>query len=300
MYIKVGRLPSKFKPYPEGTEIRVRELTFGEVMNYNDHRDRPLDVINYFFERGVIDGIDMWEITAGDWQYLQIQITAISFASPSYSFLGPICNNCSKKTNEEKADLSKFNANKMEINSPFLMDAFKEENIPPDLRASLLPSELQFNEINEEAIGPATVDLPDLRKKVSLDFYRLKHYKQLIESGIKNNRANEIATLTGLDLEKEISNNDFEVLDMAYSYMDHGLESKVLIKCPDCKVAIDKEVQWDLMSLIPFHRDVGSIKDRIHFGGGAQSADNPYSRTAVPSGESTLRPLDGEKEIDSA
>ena len=294
MYIKVGRLPSNFKPYPEGTEIRVRELTFGEVMTYNEHRERPLDVINYFYERRVIDGIDMWEITAGDWQYLQIQITAISFASPSYSFLGPICDKCSKKTKEEKANLSEFNTNKMEINSPFQMDAFKEENIPPDLRASLLPSELQFNEIDEEAIGPATVDLPDLGKKISLDFYRLKHYKQLIESGIRNNRANEIATLIGLDFEKEVSNNDYEVLDMAYSYMDHGLESKVIIKCPDCGVAIEKGVQWDMMSLIPFHRDERSIKDRIHFGGTPQSADNPYTRDAVSPGESTLRPLDGE------
>jgi hypothetical protein len=286
MYLKISKLPSGFTAYPEGTEIRIRELTFGEVLKHDEYSDRPLDILEYFSKKELVTGIDFWEITAGDWEFLLLQIVAISYATPSYTFRDPLCPSCKEKQPKSKEEIIAA------FPVPIKFEGFKPENIPPDLEIKLEPATIIFVELDETVTGQATIELT--KKKVTLDFYRLKHYKQLLEADMRNIRANEIAILTGLDMEADVSDLDYAILDAAYVAMDHGLARQIEITCPDCGEPVTKEVRWDISSLIPFYRDGAELKDRISFGVVSESADNPYKKTTVSPSRSSLRPADGE------
>jgi len=291
MYIKIKKLPSGYKPYPPGTEIGIRELTFGEIMAYSEFSDRVVDILNYFEEREVITGIDFFDITAGDWHFLQLQLVSLSYATPSYTFRGPVCNRCSRERSKESESKKLKPSSPEDVTVPIIMEGFNAENIPPEFRASLVPAEFIFSEVPEEVITPLSISLSKGRT-VEMDFYRLRDFKKLLEQGLPNKRSSEISIMTGLSLEDDLSEMDFAVLNEAYEMLDHGLAKTVILTCPKCKRTREMEVDWDLVSLIPFYRDRQSLKDRISFGTVSKPADSPAKKTSVSSGSSTLRPMD--------
>jgi len=276
MFIKIQKVPSRFKPYPENTEISLRELTQGEVLNFSEYADRTLDCVSYVGEREILKGIDIWDLTVGDWQFLQLQLVSMSYASPSYSLKGPVCDKCKKKN---------------DFITPLKIEGYKPENFPPGLRAKLVPSDIRFEEVDEKAQFPVEVTL-DSGKKVSYDFYRLKHYKELAEQGLKNTRASEIQVITGLNFEEEVSSFDYDVLKKVYEMLDHGIGKKITLKCPDCEGTKEVEVNWDIMSLFPHFRDEKSLNDRITLGRIHKPEHKGSERTTVQGRGSTLRDLE--------
>ena len=286
MYSKIKELPSSYKAYPEGTEISVRPLKHGEVVNYSERRDKIIDILEYFDKRKVIKGIDIWDITVGDWQFLELTIVAASYIAPTFSFTGPECEDCKKKMEASEKE-------EKEVISVPGFPTIDRKKLPERFKVNFLPSELVFNSVDDKVKIPVSIDL-DNENTVDLDFFRLRHYKEMLEKKLKG-RDEEIAIAAGVNLEDDVTTQDAWVMEEAYKLMDHGLANKITLKCPSCNKEIEKEVDWEILSLIPFHGDEKSVGKRIHFGGALKSTNNDVTGDGLQTSSGTLRHTNSQK-----
>jgi len=282
VYSKIKELPSSYKAYPEGTEISVRPLKHGEVVNYSERRDKIIDILEYFDKREVIKGINIWDISVGDWQFLELTIVAASYIAPTFSFTGPECKDCKKKMEEAKEK-----EKEKEVISVPGFPTIDRKKLPERFKVNFLPSELIFNSVEDKVKIPVTIDL-DNGDTVELDFFRLRHYKEMLEKKLEG-RDEEIAIAAGVNLEDDVTTQDAWVMETAYKSMDHGLADKVTLKCPSCNKEIEREVDWEILSLIPFHGDEKSVGERIHFGGALKSTNNDVAGDGLQTPSGTLR-----------
>jgi hypothetical protein len=272
-------LPSRYLPYPEGTTISIRPLMFGEVIEFTERYDEPIDYYKYLSSIGVVDGIDFWEITTGDWQYIELSIISISYATPSFTIPGPPCDKCSKSEpvkDGEEPESQTFVAS---------LPMNRKKQLPKEYTAKLIPTDLIFNTIEDEITDSVSVDL-ESGKSVTLDFFRLKHYLNMLENSL-NGKAQEICQITGLDLNKDVTYDDFPYLEKAYDMLLHGLDDKVSLSCPSCGDAKEMEVNWSASTLIPFRPDASSLRNRISIGTASKPVNSGDEKPPV-SGDSKL------------
>jgi len=287
MYQELKQLPSKGLAYPPGTKISVRPLKFGEVIEFTERHGEPIDYYNYLAGRSIVDGIDFWEITTGDWQYIELSMITVSYATPSLTINGPPCDKCSKEPpippDEKKKDVPQ------EVVA--LLPGMDRKKIPKEYTARLLPTDLIFNTVDDKLTGPVSVDLVN-GKSASLDFFRIKHHMQMLQSE-KSGVDEEIALITGLDFSNDVEFEDYAALEEAYGLFSHGLDDAIELQCPNCGTKKVMEVDWRASQLIPFRADEKLIRSRIHIGEVSESADKGPSRPPVPPSESSLRPAGG-------
>jgi len=277
-------IPSRYLAYPEGTQISIRPLKFGEVLEFTERYGDPINYYNYLAGLDVVEGIDFWEITTGDWQYIELSIISISYATPSFTIPGPPCDKCS--TSDKSKDDSEDKSQTIVASLPM---SKKKLQLPKEYTAQLIPTDLIFNTVDDEVNAAVSVDL-ESGKSVTLDFFRLKHYIHMLKNNLTGN-AQEIVQITGLDL-NEIEYEDFPYLETAYGMLSHGLDDKVNLKCPSCGDTKEMEVDWGASSLIPFRPSSDVIRNRIHVGQTSKSANSGDEKTSVSSSESSLRPVD--------
>ena len=269
-------IPSRYLAYPEGTQISIRPLMFGEVLEFTERYNDPINYYNFLAETGVVEGIDFWEITTGDWQYIELSIISISYATPSFTIPGPPCDKCSKA--DDKKDQTIVAA------LPFN----KKPQLPKEYTAKLIPTDLVFNTVDDGVNDAISVDL-ESGNSVTLDFFRLKHYLSMLENDLTG-MTEEIVQITKLDLKKDVTYIDYTCLEEAYRMLNHGLDDKVMLKCPACGDTKEEEVDWGSSSLIPFRPPSNIIRDRIHVGKVSSSTNSGNEKTPVPPSSSTLRP----------
>jgi len=273
-------IPSRYLAYPEGTQISIRPLMFGEVIEFTERYDEPLDYYKYLASIDVVEGIDFWEITTGDWQYIELSIISISYATPSFTIPGPPCDKCSKS--EEKVEEE---SEPQTIVASLPMN--RKKQLPKEYTAKLIPTDLIFNTVDDDVNDVVSVEL-ESGKSVTLDFFRLKHYLKMLENNL-NGKAQEIVQVTGLDLNKDITYDDYPYLEKAYNMLSHGLDDKVSLRCPNCSDVKEMEVDWRASTLIPFRPDADTLRDRISIGKISKPTDSSNEKTPVPGNQSTLQ-----------
>jgi len=273
MLIEVKDLPSGYKPYPENTVISIRPLKYGEVLEFNEYRGHPLDILKYAEKREIISGIAIDELTVGDWQFLELTLVAASYATPTYTIKLGKCPECEKKYSKLPKEELYFTIGGVEVSKI------------PDVGRKLVPADISFIDIAEEVESPVMFE--SSIGEVSIDFYRIKHYKVLLEDGKQDSLPHQVAKVADCDLE-DLELDDYNTLVAAFEMMSHGMDSNVAVTCHECEHQATVKLDWGLLQLIPFARDKESARNRIHFGKSGKPQQR--KRGGLPSGESTLRP----------
>ena len=321
MYHTLRDLPSHYKPYPENTRIQYRPLTEGEVLNYSEtDPEKIIDILTYFQEREVIKGIDLWDITPGDWQFIEISLMAVSFMLPLFTVESHIiCEECTAKKLAENKQIEADYEKRMKVgqevvpmtinretqtfqhiypSSPHMID-----DTPIKLKAEITPGQMVWSEIADEVNGLPVIILYD-NTKITMDYFRLKHLKEMKEKELEGVNK-EIELLSKIKCE-DTNRDDWQILETAYDIMEHGLSNKVLVNCPDCRKG-EKEVvvDWNKdLTLLPFRRPDSEIRTRISFSGDTPPRHNVHEDNGQPPLREALRAngeqLEQEKPVSAA
>lgn len=246
-------LPSRNLAYDNINCIKYREMTFKEVMNFSKFRKRKLDLLEFIKEREIVKGIDIYEITVGDWQFIELSLVNTSFAGVSYPYDLGDCSNCEKELKEQYKEEDLY----------ISIGNVKKSKIPKMIKI-LAATDILFNDIEDTEIQlPISVTL-DNGNEAPFDFYRLKHLIKMEEQDDRTIQ-NRISIISGIDL-YDMSMDDYHVFVELSNLLSHGLDNKIEISCPRCGKTINKKIDWRLLRFFPYVRDGSSFKERITFG----------------------------------
>ena len=316
LILKNEQIPSQGKAYPPGTELRVRSLLWEECVNFAQFRDegKTLELLDMLAKNQVITGLDFWELTSGDWTYIELLIMSMSYTAPVYKFKSNNCEKCevplaentengidrallvkeiTGKTMQEVLNIPGMKERVEEI----IPDAFvnvpgsSKDNIAPVYQASLVPADFQFETSDDDNNGTPIVTL-ESGKEVTVDYYRLKHFKGLMKSGLAENDMNQVCASTGV-ASKNLTYFDGEVLLEAKKILEHGLVYTIQVTCPKCSHRKEENLVWGALDFVPFRRDRKSLRNRISFRQTSKPVDTTPSADAVQSGDSPTRQASG-------
>lgn len=245
-YSRITTLPSRGVPYPEGTNIRVRNIDLDEVMFFSEHHGRELDILDKFHDGEIIkcEGIDFWDITYDDWQFLLLTVVASSYIQVQYT-VSQLCETCG----DEPVTLDLKIPNVQPI------------QVKPGYTATVEPAKVDFKSLDEEVDGPAQFQA-DSGDELVVDFYRLKHHRdRLINPQLK-----KIDVLIAAPEDFRYSVADVQFVNYAIERMDHSPSNEVLALCPVCKKPKKISIRWEGVDFIPFRFDEEYLRDRISFG----------------------------------
>lgn len=316
LILKNEQIPSQGKAYPPGTELKVRSLLWEECVDFSQYKDsgKTLELLEMLDGNQVITGIDFWDITSGDWTYIELLIMSMSFTSLTYKFKTSECPDC-KKDYKESTDsgvdrsllVKELTGKSMEevLQIPgmkeqvekIIPDAFlnlpgsDKKNLPPVLQATLSPADFVFETSDEDNHGTPIVTL-DNGKEVAVDYYRLKHFKTLMSQGREENDMNQVCVASGVD-RKSLTYLDGQVLLEAKEILDHGLDYTIKVTCPNCNQVKEESLAWGALDFVPFRRDRGALRNRISFRNSSKPADTTPPENAVPQSNSPVRETGG-------
>jgi len=255
MYISLNKLPSGYIPYNEEVKknlIQIRGLTYGEVMTFSEHKDKLQDIIPFIKERDIIKGIDFEEISVGDWEFIELTLAAISYADPTYTINLGECPKCKEKFSNLPED------------ELYLKVGPERISKIPKLTRKVTHGEINFKELPKEITSEAEITLED-GKQITVDFFRLKHYKSLSKDQENFSIIKKVEALSGISI-NDITSMDYATLLEAIELMSHGLDSSFNVVCPSCAFTKIFTFQWRLLQLRSFSFDNQTIRDRILFG----------------------------------
>lgn len=248
-YTTIKTLPSRFVPYPKDAVISCRPLVYDEVVYISKHRQDEIAIIEKFKETEIIKtiGLDFWDLTMGDWSFLLLSIVNSSYIKIQYN-INRECSKCLGKI--DKIELTIPNSK-----TPHIIE------VKSGLNAVIIPAEIKFEELDEQVDDIAVLDL--IEGQAELDFIRMKHFKSVTNSSKDLNEISLI--LSGVNANK-LALSDIQIATYARDIMNHGPSSKVLCKCPVCKLEEEVEIEWKALDFIPFRQDKRIIKTKVSFG----------------------------------
>jgi len=279
MHITLEQVPSKYIPYSDEVrqnKIKIRPLTYGEVLAFSQHKDKFIDLLDYMKTKDIVTGVPFEEITIGDWEFIELSLVAISYADPTYTIDLGQCEVCKQKFSDLPEEELYLKVGPHTISKI------------PALLKKVKFGEINFKELENEITSVGEVTLED-GTVATVDFYRLKHFKTLLQENKEESVARKVELVTNTSVDN-ITTTDFVVLNEAITLMEHGLDSTFVIKCPNGTCNNKKEVsfQWRLLQLRTFSVSDDVIRNRISFG--KTSKPVPIARQELPRSQSTLRP----------
>lgn len=265
-YITLSYVPSRYVPYPEKPDIKIRKLALGEVDYFYENSRNPKMVVDYFQEREIIKGIPLYDLTVDDWAFLELSAVALTWTNAKFNIDGGSCPQCG----EGKVE-------RLELG----LDAVgnkKYLEVSSQLNTALVPADLTFNSLDEEVDWPIQLDLES--GTANADFYRVSDYLDLYEEGNHRNVAKIIEKMIGIPRE-ELAVEDEPILTYLYNKLSHGPNNEVPIKCPICSTIYRIRTEWDVSRFIPFRGGQSATGDRIHFGSRNAPASGPVKRPRI-------------------
>lgn len=220
--ISVERIPSKGFYYPEGTEIKVRALTWEERMMFAKYKKQQyqVDLLEMLAENEVVKGIDLWEITMGDWSFLELLMVTLTFRPISYTF-SLKCSECS-------------DSNQREV-------SFRDSR---EGNGNLTPSNFVFESSEHHLRSYIFLN----GREVKLNSYRLKHYRKIRMEGEQEDDYNKLISLLDRETVREVVTSP---IDCPRVQSDHGLKMGVTLCCSSCNKKEEVGVEWSVFDFIP-------------------------------------------------
>jgi len=241
-------------PYKEKFKISLRPINFEEAENISLIKSKPLEIINLLNENNVVkvENMDFYDLTYDDWRFIELTLANLSYPSIKFNINGGECPDC-----KDHPEHIKLNIGGKE----------KDIEIKPELKLVLIPSEVAFEELEDEVSTPIMVNLSIGNFKY--DFYRLKHFKILTENDNISNEIKKYDILTNQT--DKYSFEDIAVLRYLNDFLNHGPKSEFELKCPQCKKLYKIVSAWEVADFLPFRRSTDDIRFKIRFGKGASS-----------------------------
>lgn len=231
-WIDVSTLPSKFSAYPDGSTIRYRTMTFGEVRTFSQSKLKDKSKIEFVF-KGIECSFDPWDLTVPDYTYLMIARKMSTLGNDSYK-VPAVCYSCDEAFDFifDLKDL-KFH----EIEAPKL-----------PVVATINGKELHFK--------PLTIkNWLDLKLKSMLDDTNILA-KQVVNVPFKE-AYDAIYNASGPDALEDIA--------LVESKLLHHLEV-VEKPCKHCKAVNFIDVKDEELIIYPFRESNEPAQDRVRFG----------------------------------
>ncbi len=279
MHITLDQLPSHYVPYSDEVrkeKIKIRPLTYGEVLTFSEYKDNFIDLLSFMGESDIVRGIAFEDITIGDWEFIELSLVAMSYADPIYTVSFGECEACKEKMSDLPEEELYLKVGKQVISKiPMLAKKIKQ-------------GEINFKEIIEDVTSEGEVTLENGTNAI-VDFYRLKHYKTLLQEKKEDSEERKIELLSNLII-NDISLLDYTILTEVVNLMEHGLDSTFTIHCPNasCNVTKTFSFEWRLLQLRSFSFDNELIRRRISFGK-TRKLDTT-TKQELQGSKSTIRP----------
>lgn len=263
-------LPSRFVPYNQ-KEIAIRRLTLGEVDFTFDHQNKITDIVKYYADREVITGINVYDLTVNDWQFVELSLVALTFPEVKFELNGGKCPSCGD-------EVKTIELGRTPDGTPQII------TISADLKSFVVPQEISFVTLDEEVVPPIELELSI--GVVKMDFLRIRHYFELAKETGKPQSEWTNRQLTqkqcGVIVE-DLEYNDGDIIDYAQEKMYHGVNGSFKAKCQLCKTEYPVTTSWEVASFIPFRKDKRLARDRVRFGNASTSERGEPSKTRVSS-----------------
>lgn len=239
--IQVKELPSKFKPYPQGTEIYFYTYSIGELEECTEiFESEDIDKLRSAYKGIECVGIKPEQLDYQDLIYIMILRKLTTFHNTLFTFEYDCPkSDCGKHVKQDlKLDSLEFNDLPEELVSLPIKYTLKE-----GVNAG---KQLILNTVTaEKFIEFAKLDLPQT------------------DSSYLAMTVQDMSIPEALELIKTVSGDDLEVLFTVRELLDFG-EQKVAIKCPHCERESSSNVEVLSQLAIPFRRDRKSILSEIY------------------------------------
>lgn len=276
-HVPLPYLPSRFVPYPELKDtsergVYVRKLTWGEVDYLYETTRTPKVIIDFYRDREIIKGIDLYRLTADDWSFLELQCVAMTWPDSEFRVHGGDCPSCGKGKVE-----------RIELGKDPLTGKDKVIEIHPELNKILVPTDISFHQLDDDVDYPIHIKAVD-GSLIPADFYRIKDYLDLYESGNHRKKTFIIEKMIGKSI-LDIDMDDKPQLEFLYRKLKHGPLKSIEVKCPVCRNDYKLLTEWDVSRFIPFREDYRPEGNRILFG-----ASEPPTSPVAPKSRLSSRP----------
>jgi len=250
--VKVNDLPSRYSPYPSGTEISYHPYTFGELKKFSQSKLSIKQRYEFILEGILVTGIKKEQITFHDFLFLAMlrKLSSVGVGSITVKYR---CNKCGfENSNQVQFDTLEFE----------------------DMKVPEFPAYMEING-KEMEFTPITVG----------DYFTLfKEGKDKDQVAVPAIQCRNLGFSEAYDLIYKANPEDSEMLNELDKMFYHGLKS-LKFPCQNKEavememlegVEIEKTVHCDYTNQIeledtglivqPFRGNGESPKDRIRFG----------------------------------
>jgi hypothetical protein len=220
-YWEIDDIPTKYKLYPDGTQIMARPLKVIEIKKLTSITDENADKVVNDILRKSIRGIDVNDIYSVDKMYLLLWLRANSFRDNRY-VVGFDCELCSKETSYH------FDINNVDVD--YLSDDYN-------------PTEILTLSNSDEI----KVKLLQIKDELALSSFDMKYRSVFEKSGEKVDDellaiSFMIDTINGIKLDAiklynyllDMNPGDFALLTTKLSDNNVGIKSYMNVTCTEC------------------------------------------------------------------
>ena len=301
-YVVVSKdIPSRFLPYPEGSEIRYRPYYYGEVKNYSQSLGLSIKDKFLFMLSGVeTEGFDKLDMTLSDFMYVGL-LRRMSALGDSDIIISFVCNRCGNivehRSKCSEVDIEYLNVPKLPI-SVNLLNGTELIFSPMTVRGYLELNSIDKGEDDLAFLAKCCVNLPyeevykvmthitdyqdvELLDKIDELLYhsvkpiqvKCKH-KELVLSKVEEIDIDKLREMATKDINGfvELCNKhypDFKYMEgttQLSSYVDYIAEKMGIIKYNICDRVNMVEIDSGDVLISPFRKHKEPVENRIRFG----------------------------------
>jgi len=250
--LKVAKLPSGFKPYKPGTEIRYAPYSFGDIMDFAQSKFSKADAAEH-----IMEGI---EVSSGE-----------DLAYFDYLYIGIL------------RRLATFEADAFNI--PFTcphFDVVEDKEVPCNEKnkPTLMANEISFDELNTEALPVIYTD--DAGNDFHFMPLSVTEWVKLVRAGKLEDKKEVFASLVvNMSRDKAlkllnpiIGAQNIEDLTQIDKILYFGVET-IQFKCSKCGKKVNVDLTGVDTIIQPFRTDKLPTGSRIRFGLPADSQPSP-------------------------
>ena len=235
--VECDDLPSRFVPYPEGSQISYKPYTYGEVLNVNDSRLSLKQQFAKVLEGITTEGFPKGHLTVPDFLFIGLQRKISTLDTTEFTAVFLCRNEDCRFTNQIR----------------------------------LTTAMLHFEYMAAPKLPVVLKDFPGLGKCI-FEPLRVEEYLELIDQD-KDHQAYMLARmcpnqpnfLKVCDLFFYATGQNARTLRRVDNLLFHGL-NPIPVTCPECKQKSELKLDgWEAL-LLPFRGQDESDEDGIHFG----------------------------------
>jgi hypothetical protein len=234
--IQVTTLPSKFLPYPKGSEIHYQSFSYGDISQMNQSKVSFSVKIDMALKGIETKGFEKEDITYFDFQYISLLRRASTFQSSEYS-INYICrNNECNKTNSDILPLTKFE---------FI-----------DLEVPRFPIKVKFS--NDMVLNFRPLTLRDYKS-----LFKISKANDDVAIATKQSDCKDFTKT--YNFIKQAKGKDLLILNKVDKYLNHGVK-RFELECKHCGFINSISKGEDDVVIIPFRNEEDALGDVISFG----------------------------------